>query len=60
MPVERWSDAASPTSTRAVVPLNASALPHLPAIVHVAVPIVPALPLPEASATVVPVPSLNE
>jgi hypothetical protein len=38
--------------TRALVPLKTSALPNFPAVVQVAFAIVPALPLPERSATV--------
>ena len=53
------SEAASGTVTRALVPLNTSALPNLPALVQVAPLIVPLLLLPEVSATVVPLPSLN-
>ena len=45
--------------TRLLVPLNESALPNLPAVVQVAPEIVPLLPFPEASVTVVPVPSSN-
>ena len=41
------------------MPLNTSALPYLPEFVQVAPLIVPLFPFPEASATVVPVPSLN-
>jgi hypothetical protein len=46
--------------TRALLPLKLSALPFLPSVDQVAVPIVPPLPVPDASATVVPVPSSNE
>src|SRR5260370_742754 len=46
--------------TRALVPLKTSALPYFPAVVQVAFAIVPVFPFPEESATVVPVPSLNE
>src|SRR6267142_4176586 len=60
MPVIRWSEAASATVTRALDPLNVKVLPYLPFVVQVAAAIVPALPLPEASATVVPDPSLKE
>jgi len=45
--------------TSALVPLNTNALPNFPALVQVAVPIVPVLLFPETSATVVPLPSLN-
>src|SRR5512135_1695541 len=60
MPAVRCSEAESGMVTRALVPLNTSALPDLPALVHVAFAIVPVFPFPDASATVVPVPSLNE
>ena len=46
-------------STRAFVPLNESAPPYFPAGAQVAFETVPPLPLPDASATVVPVPSLK-
>ena len=46
--------------TSALVPLKTRASPYLPAVVQVAFAIVPLLPLPEESWTVVPVPSLNE
>ncbi len=59
IPVVSCSEAALGTVTRALVPLNASALPNLPAAVQVAPLIVPLLLLPEVSATVVPLPSLN-
>src|SRR5262245_29736792 len=59
MPVVRCKEAASGTLTRALVPLNDSALPYLPAVDQVAAVIVPALLFPEASATVVPEPSLK-
>jgi hypothetical protein len=45
--------------TRAFVPLKVSALPYLPWLVQAAFPIVPAFLVPEASATVVPAPSLK-
>ena len=45
--------------TRALVPLKTKASPYLPEVVQVALVIVPLLPLPEESLTVVPVPSLN-
>ena len=45
--------------TCAFVPLKTSALPNLPAVVHVAPLIVPVLLFPEASVTVVPLPSLK-
>ena len=58
--VVRRSAGASLTVTRAFVPLNESAFPNLPAEVHVAFEIVPALPRPDPSMTVVPLPSLKE
>src|SRR5437773_3760937 len=57
MPLVRCSEAESGTLTREFVPLKRSALPYLPAVVQVAFEIVPVLPLPEESATVVPLPS---
>ena len=45
--------------TSALVPLNCSALPYLPAVAQVAFVIVPLLPFPDASVTVVPDPSSN-
>jgi hypothetical protein len=57
IPVVNCSDADEGTVTTAFVPLNTSALPNFPAVVHVAPLIVPVLLLPEASATVVPAPS---
>src|SRR5262245_50493472 len=59
MAVLRCRDAESLMFTRALLPLNDRASPYRPAA-HVALLIVPVLPLPEASATAVPVPSLNE
>src|SRR5262249_32705282 len=41
------------------VPLKLSAFPYLPVVAHVAFEIVPLLPLPEESVTVVPEPSSN-
>jgi hypothetical protein len=55
----RWSAAASGTLTRELVPLNWSALPYLPAVAQMVLLTVPPLPFPDASATVVPVPSSN-
>ena len=51
------SDALSLTVTQALVPLKVSAPPNLPEAVRVALAIVPALPLPELSAVVVPLAS---
>src|SRR5258706_9995830 len=59
MPVVSRSEVAFGIVTRALVPLNTSALPNLPDVVQVAPLIVPVLPLPEISATVVPAPSLK-
>ena len=59
MPVVRCSAAASGIVTSALVPLNCSALPYLPVVAQVAFAIVPVLPLPDASVTVVPDPSSN-
>jgi hypothetical protein len=56
----RRSDAESETVTQLLDPLNESALPLRPAVVHAAFEIVPVLPFPDASLTVVPAPSLNE
>ena len=47
-------------SQRWFVPLKTRAPPYLPCVDQAAVPIVPALPVPEASATAVPDPSLKE
>jgi hypothetical protein len=58
MAVVRCSDAESVIVTSVLDPLNDSPLPYLP-VVHVAFVIVPVFPVPDASATVVPVPSLN-
>ena len=60
MPVVNLSDGASGIVTMALLPLNTSAFPNLPVAVHVAFAIVPVLPLPEMSLTVVPEPSSNE
>ena len=46
--------------TRALVPLKESAPPYFPDVDHVVFDVVPLLPVPEASPTVVPLPSLNE
>src|SRR5262245_39474208 len=60
MPVLRSSDGASVIVTRALAPLNIRAFPNFPVDAHVAPLMVPVLPLPDASATVPPVPSLKE
>ena len=45
--------------TSELVPLNCNALPYLPDVAQVAFVIVPLLPFPDASVTVVPDPSSN-
>jgi hypothetical protein len=57
--VVRCSAAVSGTLTTAELPLNDSAPPYLPAAVQVAFAMLPAFPDPDASATVVPLPSLK-
>ena len=57
--VVRSSEAESATVIRAFVPLNESAFPNLP-VVTLALPTAPTFPFPDASATLVPMPSLNE
>ena len=59
MAVVRSREAESGIRTRLVEPLKLSAPPYRPWVVQVAPTRVPVLPLPEASAVVVPVPSLN-
>src|SRR4051812_17886584 len=59
MPSVRSRSAAPATVTHALVPLNDSAEPNLPAAVHVALLIVPGWALPRASTAVVPEPSLK-
>src|SRR4051795_8370131 len=54
------SEAELGTLTRALVPLNESAPPYLPAAVQAALASEPALPFPELSATVVPAPASKE
>ncbi len=46
--------------TRALTPLKVSAPPYLPCVDQAVLAVVPVLALPEASATVVPVPSSKE
>ncbi len=58
IPVVKSSEAESFTVTSAVDPLKDRACPNLPPA-HVAPLITPVFPLPEASATLVPVPSLK-
>src|SRR5262245_23505472 len=60
MPEVRRRLGESGTLMRAFVPLKTSPPPKRPAAVQVAFWIVPVLPEPDASATVVPVPSPNE
>ena len=59
MSVVNRNSGASGIVTFALVPLKTSAPPNLPAVVHVAPLIVPVLLWPEASVTVVPLPSLK-
>jgi hypothetical protein len=59
IPVVRSSEFESLTVTRALVPLKDKAFPYFPEVVQVAVPIVPVFPLPDASVTIVPKPSLK-
>src|SRR5436309_13701966 len=59
IPLVKCSEFESGTFTRALVPLKTSAFPYFPAVVQVAFEIVPLLPLPDRSATVVPEPSLK-
>jgi hypothetical protein len=59
IPAVKCNDAASLTVIFAFVPLNTRASPYFPDAVQVAFEIVPVFPFPEASATVVPVPSLK-
>src|SRR5438094_2945257 len=59
IPLVNCSEAALLTVTSALVPLKLKALPYLPDAVQVAPLIVPLLPLPDTSATTVPLPSLN-
>ena len=47
------------TVTNELEPLNCSALPNLPAVLHVLFATVPLLPFPDASVTAVPDPSSN-
>src|SRR5580658_10740772 len=60
MPVLRSSEGASGIVMSEFVPLNTRAFPYLPDVVQVALVIVPVLPFPERSLTVVPVPSSKE
>src|SRR5258705_10640068 len=59
MAVVTLSEAELLTTTRLLVPLKLSALPYRPSVDHVAPEMVPVLLLSDASATVVPVPSLK-
>ena len=58
MPFVGRSEGESGTVTRALEPLKESPFPYLPAVVQVALPIEPAFPPPEASATLVPLRSV--
>src|SRR5437868_1224097 len=60
IPVVRCRETESLIVTRELDPLNTRAPPNLPEVVHVALVTVPTFPMPDESATVVPVPSLNE
>src|SRR5215470_1911080 len=57
IPVVRCKEAESLIVTRELVPLNTSAFPYFPPVVHVVFDNVPLLPLPEMSFTTVPVSS---
>jgi hypothetical protein len=57
IPLVRSSESASGTVTTSSTPSKSSAAPMRPFGVHVALVIVPLLPVPEASATTLPVPS---
>src|SRR5262245_28311813 len=57
MPIVKSSERESLTSTAELDPLNASAFPKRPVVIHDAPLIVPALPEPEASETIPPAPS---
>src|SRR5688572_863233 len=59
IPEDTFSDAEAGTTTIALLPLKLSALPKRPCVLQLAPLIVPVLPLPEASLTVVPAPALN-
>src|SRR5260221_13343259 len=59
MPLVRSRAAALATVTQLLTPSNDSAPPNLPLVVHVGPFSVPVLPPPDASAVVVPAPSLN-
>src|SRR5207249_1472575 len=59
IPLVNCSEAALLMVTSALLPLKLKALPYLPDVVQVAPLIVPLLPLPDPSATTVPLPSLN-
>src|SRR5215471_17209254 len=59
MALANCSDGALLMVTNALVPLKDKALPYLPEVVHVAPLMVPLFPLPDASVTIVPDPSLK-
>src|SRR4051794_21054538 len=60
MPEVSWSEVEFGTLTRSLAPLNESAPPNLPAVVRVALTIVPALPAPDESMIAGPDVSSNE
>src|ERR1700690_3096944 len=60
IPAPRCREAESLIVTRELDPLKTRAFPNLAAPVHVVFVRVPVFPLPDESATVVPVPSSNE
>ena len=55
----RSSEDESGTVTMSLIPSKVSAAPDLPEVVHVAPEIVPLLPVPESSWSVVPLPAPN-
>ncbi len=59
IPVVRSSELLSGTVTEALVPLKLRALPNLPPASHVVPDVVPLFPVPDASPTALPVPSLK-
>ena len=59
MAVVRLSRLVALTVTQSFTPSKASALPNLPWVLQAAPEIVPVWPFPEASATLVPLPSLK-
>ncbi len=59
IPVLRSSELLSGTVTEAFVPLKFRAVPNLPPVAHVVPEVVPLFPVPDASLTALPVPSLK-